>query len=116
MKKSRRSPTRQIGPVTARIAAIRTQIARMDHISSGTLHKRTKVCGKPGCRCAQDAAARHGPYYEWSWLEAGRLVHRVISAQQATRLLQAMRNYKQVKRLLARWDEESFRFILKDPS
>jgi hypothetical protein len=116
MKKSRGTPTRRIGPVTARITSIRARIGRIDHISSGTLHKRMKVCGKSSCRCATDIAARHGPYYEWSWMEAGRLVHRVISPQQASLLLRAMRNYKEVKRLLVRWDEESFHVILKDRS
>jgi hypothetical protein len=33
-------------------------------------------CGKPGCRCASDPAARHGPYYEWSHMLKGKLVHR----------------------------------------
>jgi len=116
MKKSRGTPTRRIGPVTARITSIRARIGRIDHISSGTLHKRMKVCGKSGCRCARDAAARHGPYYEWSWMEEGRLVHRVIPPQQARLLLRAMSNYREVKRLLVMWDEESFRVILKDRS
>jgi len=49
-------------------------------------------------------------------MEEGRLVHRVIPPQQARLLLRAMSNYREVKRLLVMWDEESFRVILKDRS
>ena len=37
----------------------------MDYLCSGTLLRRMKMCGKPGCRCSEDPDARHGPYYEW---------------------------------------------------
>ena len=114
MSKSRGISQRLHPAVTARIHEIRRQIARVDHITSGTLHRRMKVCGKPNCRCAADPKARHGPYYEWSWLEAGRLVHRLITREQATLVLRAIGNYKRLKRLLAKWDEESSRLIL-DP-
>ena len=55
----------------------------MDYVASGTLHSRTKVCGRSNCRCADDPSARHGPYHEWSRRTGGRLVHHVITAQQA---------------------------------
>ena len=116
MKNSRaisnqRLPSSAAG-VPARIAAIQAQLVRLDHIGSGTLHTRTKVCGKPNCRCARDPAKRHGPYYEWSWREGNRGVHLVITRDQAKALGRALRNYRKVKRLLARWEEESARTIL----
>jgi IS5 family transposase len=37
-----------------RIARIRQSLVEIDYLCSGTLLQRTKVCGKPGCRCAQD--------------------------------------------------------------
>ena len=58
---------------SSRIARIQRQVARMDLICSGTLLKRTKVCGKPNCRCARDPDAEHGPYYEWKRRENNRL-------------------------------------------
>ena len=73
-----------------RIEQIRRRITGMDYVCSGTLLKRTKVCGKPGCRCAQDPAARHGPYYEWSRLEGGRLVHSVLPPAQARQVARAI--------------------------
>jgi hypothetical protein len=70
------------------------------------------VCGKPNCRCARDPAARHGPYYEWSWREGDRGVHLVLTRDQAKALRRALRNYRKAKSLLARWEEESARTIL----
>ena len=44
-----------------RIAAIREAFGAMELLCSGTLLERMEVCGKPGCRCANDPAARHDP-------------------------------------------------------
>ena len=70
-----------------KIAEIQRTITAMQYLSSGTLLKRTKVCGNPGCRCAHDPAARHGPYYEWSYLKGGRLHHRSLTPKQADLIL-----------------------------
>jgi hypothetical protein len=64
-----------------RIARIRAALNGIDYLCSGTLRERMKICGKPGCRCAQDPQARHGPYYEWGHVKAGKLVHRTGLAQ-----------------------------------
>ena len=94
-----------------RIAGIRRQIAAMGLVAQGTLSKRTKVCGRANCRCAQDPATRHGPYYEWTRRENGRYVHTVISAEQAEELVVAIENYKQVLVLLTRWSLETARVL-----
>jgi hypothetical protein len=93
------------------MASIRQQIAAMELVAQGTLTQRTKVCGRPNCRCAQDPNARHGPYYEWTRRENGRYVHTVISADQAKKLATAIDNHKQVLALLARWSTETARFL-----
>lgn len=97
-----------------RIAQLRQELERWDYICSGTLLRRTKVCGKPGCRCAVDPAARHGPYYEWGRLERGRLVHTQLTRQEGQRIAQAIRNYRSLRRLLAEWMRESVRAILAE--
>ena len=95
-----------------RIADVLKQLNRIDLICSGTLIERTKVCGKPNCRCATDPDARHGPYYEWSRREGGRLAHKVLSPEQARQLQRAIRNHRKVQRLLQRWQRESAAIIL----
>jgi hypothetical protein len=95
----------------ARIARIREAIQAVDSLCSGTLLRRTKLCGKPGCRCARDGAARHGPYYEWGHMKGGKLVHRMVSARQAALVRAAIDNYRKVRRLLRAWEAETERII-----
>ncbi len=96
-----------------RIEEIRSQIDSFDLICSGTLLKRTKTCGKPNCRCAADPKARHGPYHEWSWREGGRLVHKIVTPEQARRLRRAIDNYREIRALLTLWERESASIILR---
>lgn len=95
----------------ARIAAIRAELATVDLVCSGTLLKRMKTCGSPTCRCAQDPSARHGPYYEWGHMSAGKLVHRLISSDQAELLRRAIANYRRLRKLLRAWEAETERLI-----
>ena len=94
-----------------KIAAIQRTITAMQYLSSGTLLKRTKVCGNPGCRCAHDPAARHGPYYEWSYLKGGRLHHRSLTPKQAELMRQAIANYRKTKKLLRAWEVQTQKLI-----
>ena len=94
-----------------RIQRLRARIGRFDLVCSGTIHTRTKVCGKPNCRCATDPESRHGPYYEWSRLEKGRLVHSVVSADEARLLQRAIDNYRKIRQLLKKWQGESIKII-----
>src|SRR6516164_6035604 len=94
-----------------RIARIRASFDAMDYLCSGTLLRRMKMCGKPGCRCAQDPDARHGPYYEWGPMKGGKLVHRSVSPEQAAVLRRAIANYRQAKKLMQAWEHETERLI-----
>ena len=108
---SSRRPDALLRQVQARLAQIREAIQAVDYLCSGTLLRRTKLCGKPGCRCAQEPAARHGPYYEWGHMKGGKLVHRMISARQAALVRAAITNYRKVRRLLRAWETETERVI-----
>ena len=94
-----------------RIARIRAAINEMEYLSSGTLLRRLKVCGKPGCRCANDPDARHGPYYEWGHMKGGKLVHRMVTAEQAEILRRAIANYRTARNLMKNWEEITERLI-----
>ena len=98
--------------IRQRTRALRRAISAMDYVASGTLHSRTKVCGRSNCRCADDPSARHGPYHEWSRRSGGRLVHRVITAQQAEIIGRAIANHREVQQLLALWAEETASAVL----
>lgn len=94
-----------------RIATIRQALGAMELLCSGTLHERMKVCGKPGCRCASDPAARHGPYFEWGHMHEGRLAHRVVSPRQAELLREAIANHRAAKKLMKQWEIETERLM-----
>lgn len=94
-----------------KIAEIQRAIGDMQYLSSGTLLKRTKVCGNPNCRCAQDPAARHGPYYEWSYLKGGRLHHRTLTPKQAELMRLAIANNRRARKLLRAWEVYTQRLI-----
>jgi hypothetical protein len=108
---SKITPPRRAERARERIAQIRQELSAIELLCSGTLLKRMKTCGSPSCRCAHDPSARHGPYYEWGHMHAGKLVHRVVSAQQAEVLRQAIANYRRLKKLLRGWETETERLI-----
>src|SRR5215467_14037248 len=90
-----------------RIAGIQATLQGMDYLCSGTLLRRMMICGKPNCRCAHDPAALHGPYYQWGRMKGRKLVHRMVSAEQATVLRLAIANYRQAKKLMRAWERET---------
>ena len=98
--------------IRARSQELRRLIGRMDFVVSGTIHVRTKVCGRKNCKCATDPAQRHGPYHEWTRSKEGKLQHRVVTPEQAQLLHHAIANYRQIQALLARWEEETASEVL----
>ena len=106
----------QLRRIRQRTKDIRAAINALDYVSSGTLHTRTKVCGRPNCRCAQDPAARHGPYFEWSRRIQSRLLHRVISEPQAQWVQRAIANHRLILRLLSEWEQHTAEELLQGPA
>ena len=94
-----------------RIERIRDALVRIDYLCSGTLLERMKLCGRATCACATDPAARHGPYFEWGHMRAGKLVHRQVSAQHGAYLRKAIGNYREAKKLLREWEVQTERLI-----
>ena len=92
---------------------IRQAIDAITLVGSGTLSTRTKVCGQPTCRCANDPDARHRPYYEWTRRVDGRYRHSVVSQRQAQLLERAIANSKEIQRLLRLWEAETTAAILE---
>ena len=107
----RLSPEKVLLQAQARISNARQDIAAMDYLCSGTLLKRMMKCGKASCRCQHDPASRHGPYYEWGHMRAGKLVHRSVTAEQAALLEQAIANYRKARQLMQAWEDETEKLI-----
>ena len=105
------APENTLKEIRDRIAAIHQALAELEYLCSGSLSKRTKLCSKPRCRCRTDRAARHGPYYEWGFIEDGRVRHRMLSPERAELMRVAIGNYQTVKKLLKDWEAETVRLI-----
>jgi hypothetical protein len=108
MKKMPHKVRRHAG-VPLQIRGLRKQIVGFDYVCSGTLTRRTTRCGQPSCRCHRDPAARHGPYNDWTRLEHGKLAHRMLSDEQAEIVRAAIANFRRIRVLLQRWEDETLR-------
>lgn len=94
------------------IVALKQALAPMDYVCAGSLFTRTRVCGKPNCRCATDPAARHGPYFTWAHHDRDGVVHHILTREQAQIVRRAISHYRTIRKLIGRWDRESATAIL----
>jgi hypothetical protein len=106
------TPTPSRARVRARSKAIRQELNGLGFVVSGTLHHRTKKCGKPTCKCATDPEARHGPYYEWGRMRGKKLVQNTVTPDQAKLLERGIENHNRAKALLDEWERLSETEIL----
>ena len=97
--------------IRARIERIRQAIAELETLSSGTVLTRMKTCGNPSCACHQDPGKRHGPYYEWTHLKAGKYTHRSLSVEQAAAMKAAIANHRKLHKLVTAWKAETEKLI-----
>jgi hypothetical protein len=60
-----------------------TELAEAKPMRRGSLSERMIKCSKPGCACARDPKARHGPYYSLTQAVEGKTHSRFLTAEQA---------------------------------
>ena len=70
-------------PVPPQVRQLATELANAKPMRRGSLSERTIKCSKPGCACAQDPKARHGPYYSLTHAVGGKTQSRYLTAKQA---------------------------------
>lgn len=68
--------------VPGRLRELAAQFGRPTPMRRGSLSERYVKCSKPGCRCAEDPATRHGPYYSLTRGVGGRTQSRWLGAEQ----------------------------------
>ena len=69
-----------VPPQVRRLVA---ELADASPMRRGSLSERTIKCSKPGCACAQDTEARHGPYFSLTHAVGGKTRSRYLTAKQA---------------------------------
>lgn len=70
-------------PPSARLRQLATELAQPKPMRRGSLSERTVKCSKPGCACADDPKARHGPYFSLTRAVEGKTRSRFLTAEQA---------------------------------
>jgi hypothetical protein len=69
--------------IPERVRDLVAQLAAPAPMRRGSVAERYVKCHKPGCRCAEDPAARHGPYYSLTRGVGGQTQSRWLTAEQA---------------------------------
>lgn len=69
--------------VPPRIRQLAAELAEPEPMRRGSLSERTIKCSKPGCACAQDPKARHGPYHSLTQAVGGKTRSRFLTLEQA---------------------------------
>ena len=69
--------------VPSRARQLAAELADAKPMRRGSLSERTIKCSKPGCACAQDPKARHGPYHSLTHAVAGKTRSRFLNQEQA---------------------------------
>ena len=69
--------------IPARVRDLALQFTQPKPMRRGSLSERYVKCSKPGCSCAGDPKARHGPYFSLTRGVGGRTESRFISPTQA---------------------------------
>jgi hypothetical protein len=67
----------------AHLRQLAAELAEPKPMRRGSLSERTIKCSKPGCRCAEDPKARHGPYFSLTRSVEGKTRSRFLTPEQA---------------------------------
>ena len=67
-------------PYVRQLAA---ELADAKPMRRGSLSERTIKCSKPGCACAKDPKARHGPYHSLTHAVGGKTRSRFLTDEEA---------------------------------
>src|SRR5260370_31005403 len=68
--------------VPPQVRQLASQLADASPMRRGSLSERTIKCGKPGCACAQNPKARHGPYHSLTHAVEGKTHSRFLTDEQ----------------------------------
>ena len=69
--------------VPVRVQQLAASLSKPKPMRRGSLSERLVKCSKPGCACARDPKARHGPYFSLTRAVAGKTQSRFLSTEQA---------------------------------
>src|ERR1700733_1294338 len=87
------------------VRQLAVELADVKPMRRGSLSERTIKCSKPGCACAQDLKARHGPYHSLTHGVGGKTRSRFLTAEQADLVRQQIATGREFRgRVDALWE------------
>lgn len=87
--------------------SIKMSSANNIHLSSpgpilpGSVSTARARCGKPTCKCREDPAHRHGPYYRWTGIIDERKTTVTLTQEEAKECVRRIKNFKKLQVRLA---------------
>jgi hypothetical protein len=91
--------------VPSPVRQLAAELADAKPMRRGSLSERTVKCSKPGCACAQDPKARHGPYFSLTHAVGGKTHSRFLTTEQADLVRQQIDAGRQFRgRVEALWE------------
>jgi len=100
------SETKKVEKLRERYRRLQAEIATLGLVQSGTLTER--MDRRPN---AQGEIQERGPYYQWTFKEAGKTRTVNLTRAQAEVWTQAMRNDRKLKKILEAMREVSLRIL-----
>ena len=98
--------TLSIQQIEQRIHRVKTELSALGDMRPGSLSKQYNVCGKPRCRCKDpENPQRHGPYYQLSWVHAGKSTTQFIRGPFLAEVKAQLAIYKAFRKLTDEWVE-----------
>ncbi len=97
----------RISALEGQIERIKREIAGLGDLRPGSLSEQYNVCGNPNCRCKEDPAKRHGPYYQISFTRKGRSRTKFVKRPHVSDVKKQLKNYTRLRDLIDSWIELS---------
>ena len=82
------------------VRELAARLGQSQPMRRGSLSERYVKCGKPGCGCAEDPQARHGPYYSLTRAVGGQTRSRFLSPEEAPLAREQIERGQQFRRQL----------------
>ena len=102
---------RRLDHYITRQKALTAEFAAIGFIWPGSIQTLWIKCGKPGCACAQDPHARHGPYVHWTTKRNGKTVCRLLHSPEAEILTEWVQNRREMDRIVSEMKKLSQRTL-----
>jgi len=88
---------------------LKEQLRAVGYVLQGSVLERWMECGKPSCRCHDDPASRHGPYWQWSWKKRGKTLSVYLTPEKASLCRKWIENHRRMDRIFKQMRELSLR-------